>query len=260
MRISSIIADIIQIINRKHSDLQNLSDDDHAIYLNVARHDLSARHPAAVIGNLPAAKITSGAFHADRIPNLPAGRITTEQFVLARMPRGDDGKVLTAKGGGSNPAYESVAAWTKLGETTLTGVNQVIAVDNLAAKEFLMVIIEGIGTEVADYYNITFNDDTGANYYYSLSVDGGAIATVATAAYLKPWATGSVCGFICNFLITNRAAYTKIVTGQCYRKTDSIVEFNGFWNNVVNQITKVTITTQSYNFLIGSKITVYGRD
>jgi len=36
MRISTIITDIVQIINRSHSDLQNLDADDHTQYLDVA--------------------------------------------------------------------------------------------------------------------------------------------------------------------------------------------------------------------------------
>lgn len=36
MRISSVLADIIQISNRDHGDLQGLSTDDHTIYLDVA--------------------------------------------------------------------------------------------------------------------------------------------------------------------------------------------------------------------------------
>jgi len=34
---------------RDHGDLDGLADDDHAQYLNVARHDLVARHPLAVL-------------------------------------------------------------------------------------------------------------------------------------------------------------------------------------------------------------------
>jgi len=52
MRISTVISDIIQIINRSHSDLQNLAADDHTQYLNVARHDLAARHPLSVLDPL----------------------------------------------------------------------------------------------------------------------------------------------------------------------------------------------------------------
>ena len=35
-----------------HGSLDGLSDDDHAQYLNTARHDVQARHPEAVIGDL----------------------------------------------------------------------------------------------------------------------------------------------------------------------------------------------------------------
>lgn len=49
MRLSSTISDIVQIINRSHSDLQDLDHDDHTQYLNIARHDTSSRHPLSVL-------------------------------------------------------------------------------------------------------------------------------------------------------------------------------------------------------------------
>jgi hypothetical protein len=52
MKISSVIADIIQIINRKHSDLQNLSADDHTQYLDVA----GTRPPKNIKSGLDASK------------------------------------------------------------------------------------------------------------------------------------------------------------------------------------------------------------
>ena len=90
-----------KILTLDHGELEGLGDDDHTQYLNTARHDVVDRHPASVIGDLPASKITSG------------------RFPLARMPDGTDGYVLTAKGVGVDPAYEPLATADYVkGETT----------------------------------------------------------------------------------------------------------------------------------------------
>jgi hypothetical protein len=48
---------------------------------------------AAHIPNLPATKITTGTFNADRIPSLPTARITTGTFNLNRIPSVDDARI-----------------------------------------------------------------------------------------------------------------------------------------------------------------------
>jgi len=50
MRVSNPITSLSQIPTRDHDLLAGLADDDHSIYLNNARHDLVARHPASVLG------------------------------------------------------------------------------------------------------------------------------------------------------------------------------------------------------------------
>lgn len=67
MRIIPIISSLLHLVNRDHDLLTGLTDDDHTQYLNTTRHDLKARHAAAVIGNLPASKITSERFGVARL-------------------------------------------------------------------------------------------------------------------------------------------------------------------------------------------------
>ncbi|MCJ7768695.1 HlyD family secretion protein [Candidatus Bathyarchaeota archaeon] len=47
MRINNPITSLAQLGVKDHDLLSGLGDDDHGIYLNVARHDLAARHPLA---------------------------------------------------------------------------------------------------------------------------------------------------------------------------------------------------------------------
>ena len=49
MRINNPVTSLSQLGTRDHDLLTGLGDDDHSIYLNVARHDLVIRHPLAVL-------------------------------------------------------------------------------------------------------------------------------------------------------------------------------------------------------------------
>jgi hypothetical protein len=86
MRISTIISDIIQIINRKHSDLQGLDADDHTQYDRVD----GTRH---YIKNL---LTTQG----DLLIRGATG--------LERLPIGSAGQVLKSQGAGANPVWGDV--------------------------------------------------------------------------------------------------------------------------------------------------------
>jgi len=90
MNINPVISSILQIPDRSHANLLNLGADDHAQYLNTARHDVTARHAAAVIDVLPASKITSG------------------RFALAQLPDAIKNRVLMGQGVGSDPIMGSL--------------------------------------------------------------------------------------------------------------------------------------------------------
>jgi len=50
MNITEVLYNLAQLATRNHHDLQNYdASDDHAQYLNVARHDLTARHPLGTV-------------------------------------------------------------------------------------------------------------------------------------------------------------------------------------------------------------------
>lgn len=53
---------------------------------NVARHPLTDLLTAGDIPDIDAAKITTGAFHVDRVPNLNADKINAGAFATARIP------------------------------------------------------------------------------------------------------------------------------------------------------------------------------
>jgi hypothetical protein len=95
MKVSTIITDIIQIVNRKHSDLQGLNADDHPQYDRVD----GARH---YIKNL---LTTQG----DLLIRGANG--------LERLPIGDAGKFLKSQGPGKNPIWDSLNVVSGYSET-----------------------------------------------------------------------------------------------------------------------------------------------
>jgi len=96
-----------------HGELTGLGDDDHTQYLNVARHDLTARHPLSVLDSAVCSeteadsKITTHKADASahHTKTTAASEITSGRFGMPRMPDGTDGYVLTAKGAGVDPVY-----------------------------------------------------------------------------------------------------------------------------------------------------------
>lgn len=52
MEINNPITSLAQLTTKDHDLLDGLADDDHSQYLNTARHDLTARHPLAVLDTL----------------------------------------------------------------------------------------------------------------------------------------------------------------------------------------------------------------
>jgi hypothetical protein len=95
MKVSTIITDIIQIVNRKHSDLQGLNADDHPQYDRVD----GTRH---YIKNL---LTTQG----DLLIRGANG--------LERLPIGDAGKFLKSQGPGKNPIWDSLNIVSGYSET-----------------------------------------------------------------------------------------------------------------------------------------------
>jgi hypothetical protein len=101
MRVSSIISDIIQIINRNHSELQGLDADDHLQYDRVDGTRNYIKNLLTTQGDLLVRGATG----------------------LERLPAGELGKVLMSQGSNSKPV------WSDLPVEYLR--NFVIASDNL---------------------------------------------------------------------------------------------------------------------------------
>lgn len=161
--------------------------------------------------------------------------------------------------------YLTAPTWTKLGETTLATSSRSITVGGLPARKNLKVILHATGfTSSAPAGYLTFNADTGANYGYRLSTNGGADATATGTTEIR---LGSISSSTEDILldIENYATNYKLInveqtidngTSSAPMRIDGV----GEWYNNTNAISSIKIDSggSSPLFATSTWMTVYG--
>jgi len=107
-----------------------------------------------------------------------------------------------------------------------------------------------------------FNDDSGANQYTSIGIQGNGAAVSAWSST----ATYATCGYMENTtytvfeVIIQNSADAVIRTGQsfCCQGGSSVEYIIGFKWLGTSQITKITFTNAGGNIKAGSRIILYG--
>ena len=158
-------------------------------------------------------------------------------------------------------------AWEKLGSTTLGSSADTITVDSLEAKKHLMVQVKTSGSGSSSGY-LRFNNDSGSNYAWRLSDNGGADATGPSDTQLYAYIGTSATEKFSTYYIINEQTKEKLVTGVVMDHNSSGAgnapnrrELTGKWANTTNQITRVDVINHaSGDFTEGSEVTVYGTD
>jgi hypothetical protein len=158
MKVSTIISDIIQIINRSHSDLQNLNADDHSQYLNVARHDLTTRHTLGTVVPHDDHGLLSGLSDDDHSQYLNTARHDVKDrhplTVLGnsggaqgdilywdgsnwvRLAPGTSGYFLKTQGAGASPVWGAVLQPLTLVKTTSDQNNSTTTLEDITGLSF----------------------------------------------------------------------------------------------------------------------------
>lgn len=165
-------------------------------------------------------------------------------------------------GGGDNGGIW----WEELGRTVLTGDATSISVASLPTRKYLMIIASAIPSGVITQ-QIRFNNDSGTNYSYRYSFDGGADSTGTSQAQgiWSPNGAAVLCQAV--MFVTNIAAQEKIVT--CIGGDNGAAgagnapgrwEVTFKWANTSNAISRVDILTASNNYAAGSSLIVLGHD
>ena len=156
-----------------------------------------------------------------------------------------------------------VGTWQKLGSTTLDSNGDTITVDNLTAKENLMIQVMEIGSGSITG-SLRFNNDTGANYAQRTSENGSYEANPASQNQIRV-DRGNSENFI-TIQVTNEASKEKLVISECVgigvSGADTAPqrwEAVGKWANTSDAITRVDIVNSSGgDFASGSYVTVWG--
>ena len=160
-----------------------------------------------------------------------------------------------------------VGTWKRLGSTTLASTADTITVDSLEAKKHLMVQYKIIPSGTLDNVAAQFNNDTGNNYAYRVSVDGSADSTITSNSKLRFRFGGAVSNnFLGTLNIINESTKEKLVISDQIRNNTngagnapSRAENVGKWDNTSNQITRVDISQDgSGSFAADSYVTVWG--
>ncbi len=158
--------------------------------------------------------------------------------------------------------------WEVLADVDLsTGESDVIDSGTITAKKYLWVQVYTEGTGGATRNSITFNSDSGSNYSFRASANGGADATTVSQAALF-YSSDTTEDTFTNAFIINNSANEKLLTSHVVNNTVDGAgnaplreEFVGKWVNTVSSITSVQMNnTSAGNYGKDSFLKVWGSD
>lgn len=181
-----------------------------------------------------------------------------------RFARGSAFNFLRVNSGATDIEYDEIFG-NELGRST-TITSNAISVASFTAKDKLMVRAKFIATGGGSVIPIlTFNSDTGSNYSYRYTANGGAETTGTSATGLTLSGGTSANGIIdITLQIRNISANRKLVWGEIMTDNGSgagtspvRVVFGGLWDNTSTQITTITISSTNIS---SGEIVVFGMD
>ena len=156
-------------------------------------------------------------------------------------------------------------AWELLDSTTLSGAADTITVSSFTEKKHLRVQIHTLD-DGNQNPKMTFNSDTGSNYAYRYSSNGGADATSTSQTGIYHLADGTGNKDIVCYIINEASKEKLIISTSAFSVAGAgnypnWVENVAKWANTSNQITTITLSNEfAGDFATGSVVTVYGTD
>lgn len=160
--------------------------------------------------------------------------------------------------------------WEELGRTTLGSAGDTITVNGFAAKEFLMILMNGVASGGTLDTNIILNNDTGANYAAQYSASHGA-QTAAPSISSIPCESGSTISggsesvvlYMYNPSSADKVAQFKGIqqnAGLTAASVPLVLDVQFMWNNT-GQVTRIDWRNAGTgDFAIGSEVIVLGHD
>lgn len=183
----------------------------------------------------------------------------------------DDDAVTTAKILDDNvtPAKLTDEAkwWEEIGRTTLGSNGDTITVSGMTAKKYLKVFVQVACSGDVNPV-IRFNNDSGNNYAFRISSNGGADITFTSQDNIATIGGGGSNPRYIEFECINIASQEKLVIEHSIERGSSGAgnlpsrrEVVGKWANTSNAITRIDIVnTDVGDILSGSEVVVLGHD
>lgn len=138
-------------------------------------------------------------------------------------------------------------------------------VQNIPARTFLYIVLIVRGKSVNDVAKLRFNNDSGANYSRRRSVNGAADGTAVSETGLIVESTASTVGnlVVCELMniggMDKHIAYKAGGGITAAASAPNRVEGQGFWDNELAQISRVTaLCDGGANLAQYSELLVFG--
>lgn len=158
-------------------------------------------------------------------------------------------------------------AWKEVGRTTLGSTGDTISVTSLPDKRYYMVLSD-VKASGFIIYNSRFNSDTGNNYAFRKSNNGGTDATTASTSAIDQTDSGAQdASFVVGYF-ANKSDKEKLWQGHTVENSStgagnapSRVEAVGKWANTSNAVSSYqAYNSHSGDYASGSEVVVLGYD
>lgn len=155
--------------------------------------------------------------------------------------------------------------WEEIGRTTLGSTSTSVDVTGIPARKYLYFIFSSIGSGGTVTAVVNFNNDTGNNYATRVSSNGAADATGGGAAQAAVMSTASN-NIMAEGLINNELAREKTSIIHSMNNTNGAANIPDRqervikWANTAAQINRVTISTATNQYAVGSSLVILGHD
>ena len=156
--------------------------------------------------------------------------------------------------------YAVEGGWVELANVDLSGgANAEINSGVITARRYLMIIFFGDQTVDSDFL-LRFNADAGANYARSYSSDAGGNVGQTGQTQIALVSNPAGIELFCWMVFYNDATEEKLGNMLYSRQNETRTEQMGVWTNVVDQITRVTVTSGAGVLGTKTHLIVMGRD
>lgn len=172
-------------------------------------------------------------------------------------------------GAGVLPTANTNVGWEQLGEGSADGTSATLAISGMSARKHLLIYAEVVDIASASELRFRFNADAGANYYSTVTVDGGAATDRSGATGIEYSSAGGTADYPIYLVIHVFNVASGRTKCGFWQATDfptgggaapgNVAVGSFSWNNTAAQITGFSLVSSSGNLASGTNITVYGK-